>query len=266
MFTLDLERLDAELAEPRRTAHLHAARDALTSPPGADAWMRLRTSPWQGLVIRSRVSARIHPTTRMRLNSGDVADGRSIRRGFGLKELDGDAGSLHTLLPAIRERALGLPAALRSGGCRAEAGFTRQVSIFPSPNAIAPALTTLDRFRDAAPLSDALWNALLLYLFLLRAHPFPDGNGRTMRLLLSVELRRAGLLGDWVLPLKRVLDANRANEVDRFTRLSRVQKDPERVTLAAADALTLMVRIVAIAAAHASPAAATAAGEGVAHG
>lgn len=266
MFTLDLERLDAELAEPRHARHLGAAREALGSAPGADAWARLRAVPWQTLVIRSRVSARIHPTTRMRLNGGDPADGRSLRPGFRLSELDSESASLHTLLPAIRERALGLPEALRGGGCRAEAGFTRKVSIFPPPDSIPGALTTLDRFRDAAPLSDPLWNALLLYLFLLRTHPFSDGNGRTMRLLLSFELRRAGFVGEWVLPLKRVLDANRANEVDRFTRLSRLQNDPERVIFATADALSLMARIVGIAATHASAAWVPAAGEGVAHG
>lgn len=252
MFTLDLERLDAELARPRHASRLAAARAALADPPGPEAWSRLRAVRWQTLVIRTRVCDRIHATTRARLNAGDTADGRSIREGFRLAELDEHDGSLRTLLPAMRRVALGLPEDFRRGGCRAEAGFTRKVSIFPPPEAIAGALATLDAFRDAAPLSDPLWNALLLYLFLLRTHPFADGNGRTMRLLLSFELRRAGLLGDWVLPLKRVLDANRANEVDRYTRLSRVQHDAARVSTATADALAFMARVVEIAAARAS--------------
>lgn len=266
MFTLDLERLGAELTRPRRAALLAAAREALADPPGPDAWSRLHAVPWQTLVIRTRVCARIHATTRMRLNAGDAADGRSIREGFRLADLDEHDGDLRTLLPAIRRSALGLPEALRAAGCRAEAGFTRKVSIFPPPEAIPGALATLDAFRRAAPLSDPVWNALLLYLFLLRTHPFPDGNGRTMRLLLSFELRRAGLLGEWVLPLKRVLDANRANEVDRFTRISRLQHDPSRVTAATADALALMAHVVAIAACRASPSARGGGPEGVAHG
>ena len=252
MFTLDLPRLDAELRSPKAACRLQALLGALEVCPGPYCQDRLRATPWQALVIRTRECGRIHRATRERLESGDPADGASLRRGFELGELDASDRSLRALLSGIRTDALGLDDVLRSGPCRAEAGFTRKVALFPDAAALPGALGVLGEFREAEPLAHPVWNALLLYLLLLRVHPYGDGNGRTMRVLLAFELRRAGLVGDSVLPLKRVIDANRATEMKLYTDVSRVQRDPLRGTRAFARALSFMAQVVELAARHAS--------------
>ena len=254
MFSLDLEQLDAALSEPKPAAHLAGLLQVLAAHPGPYDWARTRKVPWQSLVIRTRVCNRIHPSTRARLQAGDPDDVRSIHSDFSFAALQEDNSDLVLHLIRLREQALGLPSDFRRGGCHAEAGFTRKVAIFPAPQAIPRSLAVLHDFRAAQPLSHPIWNALLLYLMLLRTHPWSDGNGRTMRLLLAHELWRNDLIHDSVLPLKRVLDANRANEVKLFTEVSRRQRDPVHAARAFADALTLLARIVGLAALHGSSA------------
>ena len=252
MVRLDLESLDVCLAEARYERHRQALLDVLTEHPGPYAWERLRATPWQALVVRTPESGRLHAVTRRRLENGDPLDGESLRRGFAPSMLDVHAGDLRSVLSAIRTEALGLESGFRRADCHAPAGYTKKVAVFPPPGAIDGAIRQLGEFHEARPFASPVWNALLLYVLLLRVHPYADGNGRTMRVLLSFLLWREGLISDSVLPLKRALDANRASEMKRFVEISRWQGDADRFPRALANALAFVAQVFAHAAMAAS--------------
>ena len=178
--------------------------------------------------MRTPVCRRIHATTREWLEAGDPADGRSIAPAFCFAAVADASPSLRSLLAALRSRALRLPAGFRSGACRAEAGFTRKVALFPAADRIEPALARLDALRSAQPLAHPVWNAALLHLSLLRLHSSAAGNGRPVRLLPARELWRAGLIRDSVLPPKRVLDATGRSRAGRTNPSGEYGRSPTR--------------------------------------
>jgi hypothetical protein len=209
----------------------------------------MRATTWQRLVLRNRNAHRLHATTRRRLNRGDPDDQpRDSWLLFSVaRDLEPD---LPAVLGHLHESLTDADHGWRSVPCGAEAGFTKRIAVFPGPEHIAPGLERLQRLRDAAPLSHPVWNALLLYLQMLRLHPFADGNGRAARALIAYELWRAGLIQESLIPLKRVLDANRATELYQLTRISRTQRDRDAAVHAVSRMLVFLARLLRIATAH----------------
>lgn len=205
--------------------------------PGPYDQNSIKRVPWQSLQFSSDVSDLIHANTVSRLEENNYADG--------IGNLDGafkfiqrrERNGLTDVLGEIRKIVTEYKDGLRTGPVSAEAGYTCKVAIFPAADRIPSALRVIEQFRKEQPLSHPIWNILLSSLLLLRLHPFRDGNGRTMRALVSYELWRSGMLNACILPMKKVLDANRANEIRSRTALSDAES---KVRLAEAYANALL--------------------------
>jgi hypothetical protein len=205
---LDLEQLDAALKEPDAASALDAAYAGLEACAAPDLAARIACTPARALMLAPDDADLLHPETWARLDGPpEVYDHPDADPAF--KAAARAEPDLTLILRRLRRAVTGLKDGLRRTGVRAGGGFTMQDSVFPPPEAIAPALKTFAALRAAAPLHDPVWNALLLRLMLQRLHPFAKGNGRTFRALLSYELHRAGLIGPAYIPVARILDANR---------------------------------------------------------
>lgn len=249
MHKLDLVALDRTLRSDENSAVLRTLTEQLRRAPGPYSWEVMQATTWQRLVLRNRNAHRLHATTRRRLNHGDPGDRpRDSWLLFpGAKDLE---PHLPAVLRHLHESLTDAAHGWRTEPCSAEAGFTKRVAIFPAPKLIPAGLEQLQMLRAAAPLSHPVWNALLLYLMVLRLHPFADGNGRTSRALIAYELWRAGLINESLIPLKRVLDANRATELYQLTRISRTQRDGEATVHAVSRMLVFLAKLLRIATTH----------------
>lgn len=180
---------------------------------------RLLETDWRELVFPGPVSQRLHKDTVKRLESGTLSEPADPDQEPVFRKIRGRAEpELTGVLRQLRRAFTPYDDWLRNGPIQASAGYSNLVALFPPPDRLLPALRNACSFRRASPLPHPVWNTLLLYLLLLRIHPFRDGNGRTARALISYELWRLGFITPSLLPLKRLLDANRANEIE--TRLN----------------------------------------------
>lgn len=249
MHTLDLDALDRTLRSDENSAVLRELTEQLRRTPGPWSWEVMQATTWQRLVLRNRNAHRLHATTRRRLNRGDPDD--RPRDSWLLFSVAKDTEpDLSAVLRHLHESLTDAEHGWRSAPCSAEAGFTKRIAVFPAPERIPAGLEQLQMLRCAAPLSHPVWNALLLYLQMLRLHPFTDGNGRTARALIAYELWRAGLIQESLIPLKRVLDANRATELYQLTRISRTQRDSEAAVHAVSRMLVFLAKLLRIATMH----------------
>lgn len=209
---LDLEALEQALAGPASQAWLNKLVNHLRGVEAPHDPVLPGAANWRALRLKSPVAERLHPTTVARLEAGQAAyPALSYEPVF--TTFEKGEPKLTWMLRRANALLTGRPRArLRHGPVSAPAGYTGLVAQFPPAAKLGPGLMMAERFRQAAPLSHPVWNALLLQLLVLRLHPFMDGNGRTARALVNYELRRHGLLRRPI-PIKKVLDANRANDI-----------------------------------------------------
>ena len=244
MKSLDLSRLEQRLRQTPAIACLDRFLTAIERSPGPYDWQVIAEADWKDFVIPSAVADRLHSTTISRLEGPVTAyahrDAKDLFRRVKRREPD-----LFDVLRTLRRGVTPYRDGLRTRMITAPAGYTRQVAIFPPPERIKAALGSAAGFREAQLLHHPVWNALLLYLLLLRIHPFGDGNGRTLRALVNYEIWRAGLIAPALIPSKRVLDANRANEISTRTAVSNAA-DPDSLADAVRDALCFDLTILAM--------------------
>ena len=241
---IDLDKLCEMLTEAKPRSLLESTLSVLEQHNGPYDPNRLLEIDWRELVISDPVAHRLHTETVRRLVSGDhleplVADPSQIFRKIRARgELE-----LSSVLKQLRRAFTPYTDWLRSGPIQASAGYTQLVALFPPPERLRPALQNACAFRRASPLPHALWNVLLLYLLFLRIHPFRDGNGRTARALIGYEMWRHGLIKPSLVPLKRILDANRANEIETRLRIAKAST-PDAVSAAVCEAMCFDLTLI----------------------
>jgi Fic family protein len=220
MNTLDLEMLNHILGSGVYSSMADELQTLLRDFPGPYDQNALKRVPWQSLQFSSDVSNLLHANTVSRLEENNYADGiGSLNDSFEFTQRR-ERNGLTDVLGEIRKIVTDYKDGLRTGPVAAEAGYTCKVAIFPPAERIPVALQVIEQFRKEQPLLHPIWNILLSSILLLRLHPFSDGNGRTMRAFVSYELWRSGMLNACIIPLKKALDANRANEIQTRTALS----------------------------------------------
>lgn len=210
---VDLEALDRALAQPAAQEVLEDFLQACRAHPGPYKPDLPGAREWGLLQLKSPVADRLHENTlaRLKATSGVYSNEcqASIIAAFQASEPD-----LARMIMSGNAAIRGVKRSeFRVGPVAAPAGYTALVAHFPKPASIRPGLLLAQKFRTLAPLSHPVWNALLLQLLLLRLHPFMDGNGRTFRALVNYELQCVGILGKSPISFRKVLDANRANDI-----------------------------------------------------
>lgn len=237
------ERVEAELASRRATRALARLKTAAETTRGPYEFATLLDHPAQSLELRRGVLSDASAQTRKRIE--EASDAGGVDRHWGRlafwrrRDLP-----LEQALALIRCDVLGLPAAYRTGDVHAPLGRTGYAAQFPPAESVPRDLLQLANVRTAQPFAESIWNALLLYLLLLRVHPYADGNGRAARALLGVDLFRAGLLDDPNLPLKRTLDVNRATEMRLAVKVSRSAQCSLRTASAVSEYMCFVADLV----------------------
>lgn len=245
---IDLQELNGWLCNDVSISVLGLLSDALKEFPGPLDPALPGAVEWQQLAFRSPVSSKLHKKTLGRLRDGRAAyptfDAPNIFR-----VVAEDEPGLVLMLRRLRRHVTGYGDGLRRSPASAQAGYTRRVAHFTHARNIGSALRSAEKFRIMKPLSSPIWNALLLQLLLLRIHPFRDGNGRTCRALSAYELWSAGESEARDLPVRKALDANRANDILVKTAIGRsANRDKEIVAVGEAitfDAMLMYVTILA---------------------
>lgn len=87
------------------------------------------------------------------------------------------------------------------------------VYITPSPEEMKMMLAVLlDRFEQTLqlPWQEQLISTIACHYYFEKIHPFIDGNGRTGRVLLQLQLQKTKLFSDYILPIDKYFDENRS--------------------------------------------------------
>lgn len=216
---IDFDLLNEELMSPECEQVRLEFRERVGLQQPCTSIVKRRSSDWRSLQIESLYKDLLHPTTIARLDA-DQYSKEPLLLPVEFERLNQSSPSLKQLLLALRPCVTPYNDSWRTAPIAAEAGFTKLIAHFPDPRVIVPSLDLLEEFRRSAPIHDPVWNVLLLELLLLQVHPFRDGNGRTARAVAAFELWRLGVSRPMILPTRRVLDANRATQLQLLTKLS----------------------------------------------
>lgn len=113
-------------------------------------------------------------------------------------------------------------------GGRYRTGDVR-AGIFQAPNAgtVPPLMGELVRWLQTSA-DPPLIRSALVHLNLIAIHPFDDGNGRTARILSSLDLMRDGVLAPELLTVETYIRANRDEYVDALRTTLGTGYDPEQ--------------------------------------
>lgn len=134
----------------------------------------------------------------------------------------------HDLIHLINASVMeGLPRDTR-GNYRAEQDEEIHVGIFrgPSPLVVQGLMDELVAWLRASP-SHRLIRSALLHLNLIAIHPFNDGNGRTARILASVELVLDGVRAPELISIEAYLRRNRDEYIEMLRTTLGHSYDPE---------------------------------------
>lgn len=222
---VDLQKLDEFLAQGRPAVLLEEFLKACALYVGPYNPDLAGVDDWRQLQLASTVSDKLHETTVKRLTNNpsiyEYGYGEAVQCALRQGEPD-----LACMIKGANAALCGQSISdFRTGPVVAPAGYTTLVAHFPDAAKVNQGVSLAQEFRNYAPLGHPVWNALLLQLLLLRLHPFMNGNGRTFRALVNYELQRAGVLGPFGVPVRKILDANRANDILLRTRVTQ-SKDP----------------------------------------
>jgi len=203
---------------------------------------KLNQYEWRALCLPGKHWKKLHSNTVNRLEKSEYQTPLSAPEGL-FKALSQLEPSLSEVLKMIwQEQHEGI-AIFRRKPVYAPGGYTRKAFVYPDAGVIGGALATLEQMRtNDFYLSGSVWRAALLYLLVLRLHPFQDGNGRAARVLFSYELWRMGVMHSGVIPFKKTLDANRILEIRGNLALS-TSESIDSATFSLARVLLFIVRI-----------------------
>ena len=225
---INLEALQERLDRKEAKGSMSALDAYFCEHKGPFCWKKIAEAPWKTLCMDEMQSTARHHETLARLEGqSHVYQHPEAARHFERarrKEPD-----LYTVILSLRKSVTGLDAGLRRGRVVAHGGRTKVTSVFPSWRKLRGIIRVAENLRNAQPLSNPLWNILLLRLLLLRAHPFQRGNGRAMRALLSYEMNRMKLTGPFYFPLVKVLDANRPAIIESNIKISRAETEVQLI-------------------------------------
>lgn len=131
---------------------------------------------------------------------------------------------IHLINAAVME---GLPRDTR-GNYRTDEDEEIHVGIFrgPSPLVVQGLMDELVAWLRTSP-PQALVRSALLHLNLIAIHPFNDGNGRTARILASVELVRDGVRAPELISIEAYLRRNRDEYIEMLRTTLGESYDPE---------------------------------------
>lgn len=131
---------------------------------------------------------------------------------------------IHLINAAVME---GLPRDTR-GNYRTDEDEEIHVGIFrgPSPLVVQGLMDELVAWLRTSP-PQALVRSALLHLNLIAIHPFNDGNGRTARILASVELVRGGVRAPELISIEAYLRRNRDEYIEMLRTTLGESYDPE---------------------------------------
>lgn len=212
----DMDRTDA-----RVVALWPAARDASVSGSTGIEGNPLRPEQVEQVLAGASVAE----------DPAHVREVENYNRGLNLARdaaLRPDFGWSHDVIHLINATVMdGLPRDTR-GDYRAREDEEVHVGIFrgPSPLLVRPLMDELVRWLRVDP-SHSLVRSALLHLNLIAIHPFNDGNGRTARILASVELVRAGVRAPELVSIEAYLRRNRDEYVQMLRTALGEAYDPQ---------------------------------------
>lgn len=205
--------------------HLLAAESRLAAVPESLALATARLSPrhwtptgWQASLEQQALAHYLSPEIERRCPPVATPDTRSQAEREQLARHEsallghcgrGDADGLGNELLSISGRLLGSAGRLRTGPMRIRSADQDAVIELPDgPTARRQLERALALLAAAGP-QPSLVCAIRVYVALLNAHAFPDGNGRIARLLLNFAFRRAGMPPRAYLPVFTAMHASR---------------------------------------------------------
>lgn len=100
----------------------------------------------------------------------------------------------------------------------------------PNPEDMQAAMSDLERYMNSESNTDPLIQASLIHYQFETIHPFPDGNGRVGRLLITLFLMEKGVLSTPALYISYFLKMNRVEYYDRMTEVRRTGDYEQWVT------------------------------------
>lgn len=212
MAHIDLELLKEQLDRPTPSMVLGKFLSLLRTAKDLENWQALLSVPWEALIFPSPCATHLHIETVLELRHNQSAF--AVRSA---SELFEKAGALEPqficVLKYFNSSTCGGDAELRTAPVYRRADGRHPTFTYPQPELIKSALMRANEVRELDGFFDPVWRALLVSYLVNHVHPFVDGNGRTSRTLFCYELWRSGVMGCYCLPLRRVLAANRANEI-----------------------------------------------------
>ena len=100
----------------------------------------------------------------------------------------------------------------------------------PNPKDMQAAMSDLERYMNSESNTDPLIQASLIHYQFETIHPFPDGNGRVGRLLITLFLMEKGVLSTPALYISYFLKMNRVEYYDRMPEVRRTGDYEQWVT------------------------------------
>lgn len=205
--------------------HLLAAESRLAAVPESLALATARLSPrtwtptgWQASLDQQALAHYLSPEIERRCPPVAAPDIRSqterellARHEAALLDhgCRGDAEGLREELLRLSGGLLGNTGRLRTGPMQIRSADQDAVIELPDgPTARRQLVDALALLAAAGP-QPSLVCAIRVYVALLNAHAFPDGNGRIARLLLNFALRRAGMSPRAYLPVFTAMRVSR---------------------------------------------------------
>lgn len=98
------------------------------------------------------------------------------------------ANDFESGLISLHTRLYGRRRGVRTGPARTQKtkGDGIHHVVFPDPNSFPSHLAVIEQLYQQPAIDNLFYSSMLIWYFLLRVHPFPDGNGRTARLLAAL--------------------------------------------------------------------------------
>lgn len=241
---LDLGRLQERLDYDESRILIHELLDYFAEHKGPYCWQTLSDTPWPDLCINESQTVNRHKDTLARLEGCADVYAHPTAAGHFHRASKAEP-DLYKVVRSLRRSVTGLEDGLRRTRVYAKGGNTGLTSVFPEWRKLRNIIKVSEGLRKHSPLSNPLWNILLLRIVLLRAHLFQTGNGRAMRALLSYELYRHKISGPYYFPVVKVFDANRPAIIDANLQISRAKEQASLVD-AIAESMQLSLRLMLI--------------------
>ena len=124
--------------------------------------------------------------------------------------LEFSGNSLSSDLEALASGLMDRPMRLRTERAVAQDSQTHMVGyVYPEAEKIGPGLENLDRFLRGIEMGEGRFHqAVIAWIFLMRLHPFDDGNGRTSRAFFNFACRDLGLISSPTFFLSTIVYSN----------------------------------------------------------